>query len=108
MLLLLLSPGLRGTPDCSFSHSPISSTFAVTIRKLVRPGPSLPDSLPEARVLARGPSSPGSVSVCAAPWAPFWVPVPTTTTTPVRSLSLTPWVPVPFPLGPCPSLPGSP
>ncbi|XP_035567471.1 fms-related tyrosine kinase 3 ligand isoform X2 [Canis lupus dingo] len=34
LLLLLLSPGLRGTPDCSFSHSPISSTFAVTIRKL--------------------------------------------------------------------------
>ncbi|XP_041600569.1 fms-related tyrosine kinase 3 ligand isoform X3 [Vulpes lagopus] len=34
LLLLLLSPGLRGTPDCSFSHSPISSTFATTIRKL--------------------------------------------------------------------------
>uniref|UniRef100_A0A452T4B3 Fms-related tyrosine kinase 3 ligand n=1 Tax=Ursus maritimus TaxID=29073 RepID=A0A452T4B3_URSMA len=34
LLLLLLSPGLRGTPDCSFSHSPISSTFSVTIRKL--------------------------------------------------------------------------
>ncbi|KAF0872390.1 FLT3L kinase, partial [Crocuta crocuta] len=34
LLLLLLSPGLRGTPDCSFSHSPISSTFKVTIRKL--------------------------------------------------------------------------
>ncbi|XP_027472828.1 fms-related tyrosine kinase 3 ligand isoform X4 [Zalophus californianus] len=34
LLLLLLSPGLRGTPDCSFSHSPVSSTFAVTIRKL--------------------------------------------------------------------------
>ncbi|XP_048949588.1 fms-related tyrosine kinase 3 ligand isoform X8 [Canis lupus dingo] len=37
LLLLLLSPGLRGTPDCSFSHSPISSTFAVTIRKLASP-----------------------------------------------------------------------
>ncbi|XP_045747886.1 fms-related tyrosine kinase 3 ligand isoform X2 [Mirounga angustirostris] len=34
LLLLLLSPGLRGTPDCSFSHSPVSSTFALTIRKL--------------------------------------------------------------------------
>ncbi|XP_022379710.1 fms-related tyrosine kinase 3 ligand isoform X2 [Enhydra lutris kenyoni] len=34
LLLLLLSPGLRGTPDCSFSHSPISSTFSATIRKL--------------------------------------------------------------------------
>nr|KAF6409835.1 fms related receptor tyrosine kinase 3 ligand [Rousettus aegyptiacus] len=34
LLLLLLSPGLRGTPDCSFRHSPISSTFADTIRKL--------------------------------------------------------------------------
>ncbi|XP_047384400.1 fms-related tyrosine kinase 3 ligand isoform X2 [Sciurus carolinensis] len=34
LLLLLLSPGLRGTPDCSFKHSPITSTFAVTIRKL--------------------------------------------------------------------------
>ncbi|XP_058385841.1 fms-related tyrosine kinase 3 ligand isoform X1 [Diceros bicornis minor] len=34
LLLLLLSPGLRGTPDCSFSHSPISSTFTATIRKL--------------------------------------------------------------------------
>ncbi|XP_017521063.3 fms-related tyrosine kinase 3 ligand isoform X11 [Manis javanica] len=33
-LLLLLSPGLRGTPDCSFTHSPISSTFTGTIRKL--------------------------------------------------------------------------
>ncbi|XP_030876268.1 fms-related tyrosine kinase 3 ligand isoform X3 [Leptonychotes weddellii] len=34
LLLLLLSPGLRGTPDCSFSHSPVSSTFALTIHKL--------------------------------------------------------------------------
>ncbi|XP_039734599.1 fms-related tyrosine kinase 3 ligand isoform X2 [Pteropus medius] len=34
LLLLLLSPGLRGTPDCSFRHSPISSTFADAIRKL--------------------------------------------------------------------------
>ncbi|XP_070258115.1 LOW QUALITY PROTEIN: fms-related tyrosine kinase 3 ligand [Myotis yumanensis] len=34
LLLLLLSPGLCGTPDCSFRHSPISSTFADTIRKL--------------------------------------------------------------------------
>ena len=35
LLLLLLSPGLRGTPDCSFPHSPISSTFTSTIGKLV-------------------------------------------------------------------------
>eukprot|EP00070_Physeter_catodon_P025123 XP_023988585.1 fms-related tyrosine kinase 3 ligand isoform X5 [Physeter catodon] len=35
LLLLLLSPGLRGTPGCSFPHSPISSTFASTIGKLV-------------------------------------------------------------------------
>ncbi|XP_040833900.1 fms-related tyrosine kinase 3 ligand isoform X6 [Ochotona curzoniae] len=34
LLLLLLSPSLRGTPDCSFDHSPISSNFAVTISKL--------------------------------------------------------------------------
>ncbi|KAM5209563.1 fms-related tyrosine kinase 3 ligand isoform 2-T4 [Hipposideros larvatus] len=34
LLLLLLSPCLRGTPDCSFPHSPISSTFPDTIRKL--------------------------------------------------------------------------
>ncbi|XP_057569368.1 fms-related tyrosine kinase 3 ligand isoform X2 [Hippopotamus amphibius kiboko] len=34
LLLLLLFPGLRGTPDCSFRHSPISSTFASTISKL--------------------------------------------------------------------------
>ncbi|XP_054567000.1 fms-related tyrosine kinase 3 ligand isoform X3 [Eptesicus fuscus] len=34
LLLLLLSPGLCGTPDCSFRHSPISSTFADKIRKL--------------------------------------------------------------------------
>ncbi|XP_007168361.2 fms-related tyrosine kinase 3 ligand isoform X2 [Balaenoptera acutorostrata] len=34
LLLLLLSPGLRGTPDCSFPHSPISSTFTSTIGKL--------------------------------------------------------------------------
>eukprot|EP00070_Physeter_catodon_P032140 XP_028339034.1 fms-related tyrosine kinase 3 ligand isoform X7 [Physeter catodon] len=34
LLLLLLSPGLRGTPGCSFPHSPISSTFASTIGKL--------------------------------------------------------------------------
>ncbi|XP_074172204.1 fms-related tyrosine kinase 3 ligand isoform X4 [Rhinolophus sinicus] len=34
LLLLLLSPCLRGTPDCSFRHSPISSTFADSIRKL--------------------------------------------------------------------------
>ncbi|XP_045712333.1 fms-related tyrosine kinase 3 ligand isoform X6 [Phyllostomus hastatus] len=34
LLLLLLSPGLCGTPDCTFPHSPISSTFADTIRKL--------------------------------------------------------------------------
>ena len=35
LLLLLLSLGLCGTPDCTFPHSPISSTFADTIRKLV-------------------------------------------------------------------------
>ncbi|XP_047646006.1 fms-related tyrosine kinase 3 ligand isoform X5 [Phacochoerus africanus] len=34
LLLLLLSPGLLGSPDCSFPHSPISSTFANTIRQL--------------------------------------------------------------------------
>ncbi|XP_053772262.1 fms-related tyrosine kinase 3 ligand isoform X5 [Desmodus rotundus] len=34
LLLLLLSLGLCGTPDCTFPHSPISSTFADTIRKL--------------------------------------------------------------------------
>ncbi|KAJ1073057.1 hypothetical protein K5549_015200 [Capra hircus] len=34
LLLLLLSPGLQGTPDCSFRHSPISSTFAIKIGKL--------------------------------------------------------------------------
>ncbi|KAB0402102.1 hypothetical protein E2I00_012649, partial [Balaenoptera physalus] len=37
LLLLLLSPGLRGTPDCSFPHSPISSTFTSTIGKLPLP-----------------------------------------------------------------------
>ena len=43
LLLLLLSPGLQGTPDCSFRHSPISSTFAIKIGKLVSvpvPNPS--------------------------------------------------------------------
>ncbi|XP_055992411.1 fms-related tyrosine kinase 3 ligand isoform X2 [Sorex fumeus] len=34
LLLLLLSPGLRGTPDCSFQYNPISSTFTATISKL--------------------------------------------------------------------------
>uniref|UniRef100_A0A8C5K8F1 FMS-like tyrosine kinase 3 ligand n=1 Tax=Jaculus jaculus TaxID=51337 RepID=A0A8C5K8F1_JACJA len=34
LLLLLLSPGLRGTPDCHFSDNPISSTFAFKIREL--------------------------------------------------------------------------
>ncbi|KAM9633219.1 fms-related tyrosine kinase 3 ligand [Trichechus inunguis] len=34
LLLLLLSPGLGGTPDCTFPQSPISSNFAVTFRKL--------------------------------------------------------------------------
>lgn len=34
LLLLLLSPGLRGTPDCLFQYSPISSTFRDTIYKL--------------------------------------------------------------------------
>lgn len=35
LLLLLLSPGLRGTPDCSFTHSPITSNFAIKIQELV-------------------------------------------------------------------------
>lgn len=35
LLLLLFSPGLRGTSDCSFTYNPISSTFKITIRKLV-------------------------------------------------------------------------
>ncbi|XP_006898791.1 PREDICTED: fms-related tyrosine kinase 3 ligand [Elephantulus edwardii] len=37
LLLLLLGPGLRGTPgspDCSFPQSPITSTFTSTIHKL--------------------------------------------------------------------------
>ncbi|XP_049643524.1 fms-related tyrosine kinase 3 ligand [Suncus etruscus] len=34
LLLLLFSPGLRGTSDCSFTYNPISSTFKITIRKL--------------------------------------------------------------------------
>ncbi|CAH7456757.1 Gm45713 [Phodopus roborovskii] len=34
LLLLLLSPCLRGTPDCYFSHSPISSNFHLRIREL--------------------------------------------------------------------------
>ncbi|XP_053462567.1 fms-related tyrosine kinase 3 ligand isoform X2 [Nycticebus coucang] len=34
LLLLLLLPGLRGTQNCSFQHSPISSTFADKILKL--------------------------------------------------------------------------
>ncbi|KAM8790168.1 fms-related tyrosine kinase 3 ligand isoform 3-T3 [Rhynchonycteris naso] len=34
LLLLLLSPGPGGASDCSFRHSPISSTFANTIGKL--------------------------------------------------------------------------
>ncbi|XP_010945275.2 fms-related tyrosine kinase 3 ligand isoform X1 [Camelus ferus] len=34
LLLLLLSPSLSRTQDCSFRHSPISSTFNSTIRKL--------------------------------------------------------------------------
>ncbi|EDL22812.1 FMS-like tyrosine kinase 3 ligand, isoform CRA_f, partial [Mus musculus] len=34
LLLLLLSPCLRGTPDCYFSHSPISSNFKVKFREL--------------------------------------------------------------------------
>ncbi|CAO2632805.1 Fms-related tyrosine kinase 3 ligand, partial [Lemmus lemmus] len=34
LLLLLLSPCLRGTPDCYFSHSPISSNFHLRISKL--------------------------------------------------------------------------
>ncbi|XP_040592093.1 fms-related tyrosine kinase 3 ligand isoform X2 [Mesocricetus auratus] len=34
LLLLLLSPCLRGTPDCFFSHSPISSNFHVRISEL--------------------------------------------------------------------------
>ncbi|XP_004619802.2 fms-related tyrosine kinase 3 ligand isoform X2 [Sorex araneus] len=34
LLLLLLSPGLRGTPGCSFQYNPISSTFETKIREL--------------------------------------------------------------------------
>ncbi|XP_042130629.1 fms-related tyrosine kinase 3 ligand isoform X3 [Peromyscus maniculatus bairdii] len=34
LLLLLLSPCLRGTPDCYFSHNPISSNFNLRIKKL--------------------------------------------------------------------------
>ncbi|XP_076789774.1 fms-related tyrosine kinase 3 ligand isoform X4 [Arvicanthis niloticus] len=34
LLLLLLSPCLRGTPDCYFSHSPISSNFHTRINEL--------------------------------------------------------------------------
>ncbi|XP_051004465.1 fms-related tyrosine kinase 3 ligand [Acomys russatus] len=34
LLLLLLSPCLRGTPDCYFSHSPISTDFPKKINKL--------------------------------------------------------------------------
>ncbi|XP_059109424.1 fms-related tyrosine kinase 3 ligand isoform X1 [Peromyscus eremicus] len=34
LLLLLLSPCLRGTPDCYFSHNPISSNFKVSIGRL--------------------------------------------------------------------------
>ncbi|XP_031242405.1 fms-related tyrosine kinase 3 ligand isoform X4 [Mastomys coucha] len=34
LLLLLMSPCLRGTPDCYFSHSPISSSFHISIREL--------------------------------------------------------------------------
>lgn len=34
LLLLLLSPCLRGTPDCYFSHSPISSNFHMRISEL--------------------------------------------------------------------------
>ncbi|XP_036281652.1 fms-related tyrosine kinase 3 ligand [Pipistrellus kuhlii] len=34
LLLLLLSPGLCGTPACTFPHSPITSTFPDRIRKL--------------------------------------------------------------------------
>ncbi|XP_041502258.1 fms-related tyrosine kinase 3 ligand-like isoform X2 [Microtus oregoni] len=34
LLLLLLSPCLRGTPDCYFSHSPISSNFHLRISEL--------------------------------------------------------------------------
>lgn len=34
LLLLLLSPGLRGTSDCYFDYSPVSSTFHCSISKL--------------------------------------------------------------------------
>ncbi|XP_075392354.1 fms-related tyrosine kinase 3 ligand isoform X2 [Tenrec ecaudatus] len=34
LLLLLLSPGLRGSPHCTFQYSPISSNFALKIRNL--------------------------------------------------------------------------
>ncbi|KAM6223632.1 fms-related tyrosine kinase 3 ligand [Rhynchocyon petersi] len=34
LLLLLLSPGLRGTPHCTFNHSPIASNFPDAFRDL--------------------------------------------------------------------------
>lgn len=37
-----MSPCLRGTPDCYFSHSPISSSFHISIRELVSWLPSRP------------------------------------------------------------------
>ncbi|XP_048186087.1 fms-related tyrosine kinase 3 ligand [Perognathus longimembris pacificus] len=34
LLLLLLNPCLHGTPDCAFTHSPITSDFQVKIQQL--------------------------------------------------------------------------
>ncbi|XP_060030163.1 fms-related tyrosine kinase 3 ligand isoform X2 [Erinaceus europaeus] len=36
LLLPLLSPGLPGSPGCSFKHSPVSSTFSDKILKLTK------------------------------------------------------------------------
>lgn len=68
LLLLLLSPSLRGTPDCSFDHSPISSNFAVTISKLVSRPPSPPTrrAVLGSEVLHLGAPCPLSLGVCSS------------------------------------------
>ncbi|XP_057348723.1 fms-related tyrosine kinase 3 ligand isoform X8 [Manis pentadactyla] len=79
-LLLLLSPGLRGTPDCSFTHSPISSTFTGTIRKLadyllkdypVTVASNLQDEPQPAAPLPTGPRA-GAVSPQDELCRPIW------------------------------------
>ncbi|XP_073082394.1 fms-related tyrosine kinase 3 ligand isoform X2 [Manis javanica] len=79
-LLLLLSPGLRGTPDCSFTHSPISSTFTGTIRKLadyllqdypVTVASNLQDEPQPAARLPTGPRA-GAVSPQDELCRPIW------------------------------------